>query len=222
MNSISPTPEKAFPGAMGEGNRVHSALSLVICDPAALCAEAIGALVRKCTSWQVACVTSGTDVALRAARASNARAFLFEARDCSPGAILALVRRIRSAGAGIVPVLLTGHDGARVLRSAMAAGVRACVHKRDSVAALGEALRAAEQGGMYLSATVLSALSATRQRVRHREDRRLAPDLDVIAAYEHIDVTVATAGDQTAAAVNLPASNSLKGVPAPVGTFVGG
>ena len=222
MNSISPTPDKAFPGAMEEGNRVHSAPSLVICDPAALCADAVGALVRKCTSWQVACVTSGPDVALRAARASNARAFLFEACDCSPGAILTLVRRIRAAGAGVVPVLLTGHDGARVLRGAMAAGVRACVHKRDSVAALGEALRAAEQDRMYLSATVLRALSATRQRVRQRGYSRLAPDLDVIAAYAHIDLTVANAGDQTAAAINLPASNSLKDVPPPAGTFVGG
>ena len=166
MNSISPTPEETFPGVMEEGGRTHPGSSLVICDPASLCGEAIGALVRKCTSWQVAGVATGADAALRAAKLSKARAFLFEARDCSPRAVLALVRRIRSASPEVAPVLLTGHDGARVLRSAIAAGVSACVHKSDSVVVLGDALRAVDEGRMYLSETVLKTLAASRQRVR--------------------------------------------------------
>lgn len=167
MDSIVRTPDWAFPETLPVGPGVKSTASLVICDPASLCAEAIGAVVLKRTQWQVACVTTRMDVALVAAVACRARAVLFDVRDCSPRAVSELVHRIRSASREIAPVLLTGHDGARVIRSAIAAGVRACVHKSDSASVLADALHAVGESGTYVSAAFQSATARSRNPARN-------------------------------------------------------
>ncbi len=166
MNSKLRDPDGALPATLLDGCGAHSAPRLVICDPASLCALAIGAVVQKRTRWQVACVTTNLDDALAAAAACRAHALLFDVRDCSARTILDVTQRIRSACPQLEPVLLTGHIGVGVLRRAMAAGVNTCVHKSESVAVLAEALYAVEQGSTYLSEAVVQALAARRHPAR--------------------------------------------------------
>jgi DNA-binding NarL/FixJ family response regulator len=164
MDSKARAPDWAYPEPSPEGRGVHAAPALVICDPTLLCAEAIAAVVQKRMHWRIACVTTSFDVALVAASACRARALLFTVHDCSPRAVQELVRRIRSASPEIAPVLLSGCAGARVLRSAIAAGARACIHRRDSSSELAEALQAVEEGATYFSESITSALATAPSR----------------------------------------------------------
>jgi DNA-binding NarL/FixJ family response regulator len=138
----------------------------VICDPASLWAESIEAVVLKCTAWQVACVTTSIDTAAAATAACGAHAVLFDTREGTEFALMALVGRLRRARAGVELVLLTGHSGVPYLRSAIGAGVSACVHKSERSTALAEALRAVRTGQSYRSPAVLETLAGEGSRRR--------------------------------------------------------
>jgi DNA-binding NarL/FixJ family response regulator len=77
-----------------------------------------------------------------------------------------LVYRFRCAKPGIELILLTHHTGVRILRSAIEAGVSACLQKSEPVAVLEEALRAVCAGEGYRSPGVVKVLAAAPVRSR--------------------------------------------------------
>jgi DNA-binding NarL/FixJ family response regulator len=170
MSSSLQTPVRGRSEALLSGRGVLPAARLVICDPASLWAQAIEAVVLKHTAWQVACTTTSVEVAVVAAAECAANAVLFDTPDGSHRAVAELVDRFQRAKPGIGLLLVTGHTGARILRSAIEAGVSACLNKSEPSAVLEEALQALRAGESYRSPTVAKVLAAARVRVRPTKD----------------------------------------------------
>jgi DNA-binding NarL/FixJ family response regulator len=160
------TPARASTIAPFADRGALPASRLVICDPVLLWAESIEAVVLNHTAWQVACVTKRTDTAAAATAACSAQAVLFDTREASESALLALVGQLRGARAGVELILLTGHPGVRYLRCAIGAGIGACVYKSEYSASLKEALRAVRTGQGYLSPAIVRTLDGARRRGR--------------------------------------------------------
>ena len=137
---------------------VPPAPGLVICDPANLCAEAIRASVRKHTAWHVECATTDLESAACTAAERGARAIVFDSRRGTPKAVSQTVGRLRSLYPDGALMLLTAHEGAAFMRSAIAAGVAVCVHKRDELADFRGALEALSQRQRYCSRIVRGIL----------------------------------------------------------------
>jgi len=166
MSSSLQTPVRACSETVFSARGAVAAARLVICDPTSLWAEAVEAVVLKHTAWQVACITTRVEVAVVAAAACAVHAVLFDIRDDSPRAVAELVDRFRCAKPGIELILLTRHTGVRILRSAIEAGVSACIQKSEPVAVLEEALRAVCTGEGYRSPSVVKLLAAAQIRGR--------------------------------------------------------
>ena len=131
---------------------------LVICDPLNLCAEAIGAAVRRHTAWPVEWATTDLELAASTAAERGARAIVFDPRRGTPKAVSQTVGRLRARCPGGALMLLTAHEGAAFMRSALGAGVAVCVHKRDDLAEFKCALEALRLGQQYCSRIVREML----------------------------------------------------------------
>jgi len=177
MFSLVTSPIWAASDSSWRDCRVPPAPGLVICDPANLCAEAIEASVQKHTTWQVECATTDLELAACTAAERGARAIVFDSQRDTPKAVSQTVGRLRALYPVGALMLLTAHDGAAFMRSAIAAGVAVCVHKRDALADLRCALEALTEGRQYCSPTVMEIFTRYGSVVPLKEDCTRAPRL---------------------------------------------
>jgi DNA-binding NarL/FixJ family response regulator len=124
---------------------------IVIHQRATLCAEALDAVVRKHTPWQVACATTSMHKALRVMQSRAAMAMLFDVPTGPGSDAAALIRRLRLACPETALILLTAQEELDFLTAGAAACLNAIVHQRDSVADFAAALRSVQSGDSYRS-----------------------------------------------------------------------
>ncbi len=156
-----PLPARAGKKTSSRPSDLRRAPRIVICHPAALCAEAIEAVVHKHTRWRVACTSTDMDVATVAVRIHQAQALLFESHSDTTKGVGALVRRVRLACPDVALILFTARAATAFLERALKMGVGACVHNRESLLILQSALQAAECGRPYRSPVIEACLTGS-------------------------------------------------------------